>query len=61
MQNNQKSEHMTAWELFELITSVHGGKQMYFKETEDFIYSRWTHRNMTFDEAIDEFISMIGE
>ena len=48
------------WELFELITSTHGGKMMYFREG-NYIYSRWSHRYMSFDSAVQEFCNMIGE
>lgn len=50
------------WEQFELITSAHGGTQMYFlKDDRKTVYSRWSHRYMTFDEALDEFLDMIGD
>lgn len=58
MERNRMTEE--EWELFELITSVHGGKQMYFRNENETVYSRWSHKYMTYDEAIDEFLKMIG-
>lgn len=50
-----------AWELFRLITSVHGGKEMYFKQSDGTVYSRWSHSYMSESEALDEFLKMIGD
>lgn len=51
----------TAWEMFELITSVHGGKQMYFIQADRSVYSRWSHCYMSESDALDEFLRMIGD
>ena len=47
------------WEMFELLTSAWYGKQMYFKESDTRVYSRCSHKYMTQDDAIDEFIKEI--
>lgn len=49
------------WELFELITSTYFGKQYYFVEDNGLVYSRETHKHMTRDDAISEFLDIIGE
>ena len=49
------------WELFELITSVYFGKQYYFVEPTGLVYSRETNTCMTKDDAISEFLGIIGE
>lgn len=49
------------WELFELITSTYFGKQYYFVEDNGLVYSRETHKHMTKDDAISEFLDIIGE
>lgn len=51
----------SAWEMFELITSVYFGKQYYFVEDNGLVYSRETHKHMTKDDAINEFLDIIGE
>lgn len=57
------SEEITesAWEMFELITSVYFGKQYYFVEDNGLVYSGYTHKHMTKDDAISEFLDVIGE
>lgn len=47
------------WDMFELITSVYYGKQYYFKEEYGLVYSRASHKTMTFDEALNEFLQEI--
>ena len=49
------------WELFELITSVYYGKQYYFENNDGTVYSRATHKNMSHEEALNEFLNNIGE
>lgn len=49
------------WDMFELITSVYFGKQYYFVEENGIVYSRSTHKHMTKDDAIREFLDIIGE
>lgn len=51
----------SAWEMFELITSVYFGKQYYFVEDNGLVYSRETHKHMTKDDAINEFLNIIWE
>ena len=50
-----------AWNMFELITSVYYGKQYYFLQDDGLVYSRKSHKYMTEDAAIDEFLDAIGE
>lgn len=47
------------WEMFDLISSAYYGKQMYFKEDNGIVYSRYSHNYMSVDKAIREFISLI--
>lgn len=49
------------WEMFDLITSAYFGKQYYFDEEDGLVYSRETHKHMTKDDAIREFLGIIGE
>lgn len=47
------------WDMFEIISSVWYGKQMYFLETSGLVYSRVTSKTMQQNEAIDEFLERI--
>lgn len=47
------------FDMFNLITSVYYGKQYYFLQDNGMVYSRDCHENMTFDEAVDEFLRRI--
>lgn len=49
------------WDMFELISSAWYGKQMYFREMGGMVYSRVTCKTMQQDEAVNEFLEMIGE
>lgn len=49
------------WEMFELITSAYFGKQYYFLEDNVLVYSRESNKHMAKDEAIREFLGIIGE
>lgn len=49
------------WELFRLITSVWYGKECYYLQDNGHVYSRVSHRYMHKDEAIDEFLGVIGD
>lgn len=62
-QERRMREEITesAWEMFELITSVYFGKQYYFVEDNGLVYSRETHKHMTKDDAINEFLGIIWE
>lgn len=51
---------MSGWRIFETITSAYYGKIMYADVGHDIVYSRYSCRYMTFDEAIVEFISLIN-
>lgn len=50
-----------AWELFELITSTYYGKMYYFREKNGTVYSRASHENMSWNEALNEFLDAIYE
>lgn len=47
------------WEMFDLISSAYYGKRMYFKEDDGIVYSRYSCKYMSVDEAIREFVSLI--
>ena len=49
------------WEMFELITSVYFGKQYYFLEKDERVYSRHSHQYMNFQDALSEFCSCISD
>lgn len=49
------------WEMFELITSVYFGKQYYFRQGNGIVYSRESGKYLQEDEAIREFLEIIGE
>lgn len=49
------------WDVFELITSTYFGKQYYFVENDGRIYSRYSQKYMSFDEAMIEFCSFISD
>lgn len=52
---------MTAWELFEMITSAYGGKQIFFRQENGIIYDRYKADYITFNEALSRFCAMIGD
>ena len=49
------------WELFTLITSAYYGKEYYFMQDNGLVYSRASCKHMQKDEAISEFLGIIGE
>lgn len=49
------------WDMFELISSAWYGKQCYFMQDNGIAYSRISHKEMTVDDAIKEFIGEIGD
>lgn len=49
------------YEMFELITSAYYGKQYYFLQDNGMVYSRRCGKEITFPEAVSEFLSEIGE
>lgn len=51
----------SAWEMFQLITSVYYGKRYYFEESDSLVYSRASHKYMTKEQALEEFLDYIGE
>ena len=48
-----------SYEMFELISGVYFGKQYYFEDKNDMVYSRLSHSYMTKDDALDEFLDEI--
>ena len=49
------------WDMFELITSVWYGKRCYFLEDNGLAYSRLSHKTMTREEAVREFLDCSEE
>lgn len=49
------------WDMFKLITSVYYGKQYYFLQDNELVYSRASGKYMTFQQAVDEFLKEVGE
>ena len=49
------------WEMFDLITSTYYGKGMYFRQRDNIVYSRYSCGYMTVDDAITEFLKLIGD
>jgi len=49
------------WNMFDLITSAYYGKMMYSKQDNGIVYSRYSCKCMSVDEAIREFLAVIGE
>ena len=49
------------WDMFNLISSVYFGKQMYFLQESGVVYSRHTCRYITRHDALSEFLGLIGE
>lgn len=47
------------YEMFELISGVYFGKQYYFEEKNDMVYSRFSNSYMTKDDALSEFLDEI--
>ena len=48
------------WDMFEQISSAYHGKQYYFLQEDGNVYSRECHKEISFDEAINEFLERIG-
>ena len=49
------------WEMFTLITSAFYGKEYYFMQDDGIVYSRASCEYMKKDDAISEFLRVIGE
>ena len=47
------------YEMFELISGVYFGKQYYFEDNNDMVYSRLSNSYMTKDDALNEFLDEI--
>lgn len=50
-----------AWEVFDLLSSVWYGKGAYFKQNDGTVYSRVSCEYLTFDQAVDEFATILTE
>ena len=49
------------FDVLDWLSSIWHGKQYYFEDDNDLIYSRASHETMTLEEAIDEFANEIWE
>ena len=49
------------FDMFQLITSVFHGKQYYFLEDNGMVYSRECGKEITMDEAVNEFLRQWGD
>jgi len=49
------------WDMFESITSIYNGKQMYGLQDCGMAYSRQSHKCMSVKEAYGEFLDLIGD
>lgn len=58
--NDEIKMPISCWDLFNLITSTWFGKQYYFAEEHNLIYSRLSHKSLTPNDALDEFLEVIG-
>jgi hypothetical protein len=47
------------WDMFSLITSVYFGKEYYFLEKNDVVYSRLSHEYKSREGAIQEFLDYL--
>lgn len=47
------------WDMFVRISTAYHGKQYYFREDSGTVYSRDSHKELTFVEAEFEFLSRI--
>lgn len=48
------------WDMFELISSITYGKQMYALEENGMVYSRQSHGYMTVEKAYKEYMDYIS-
>jgi hypothetical protein len=55
------TEDLTAWDVFEAITSAYGGKQIFFLQKNGMVYDRYKADYITFEEAMNRFCKMIGD
>lgn len=49
------------FDMFDLISSVWYGKQCYFMQDNGIVYSRYSGKYMSAEDAYSEFTSMIGD
>lgn len=55
------TDELTAWDVFETITSAYGGKQIFFKQEDGMVYDRYKAEYITFEEAIIRFCRLVGD
>lgn len=60
-QSDVHDRNVGEWDMFDLITSAYYGKTMYSKQDNGIVYSRYSCKYMSVDEAIREFLAVIGE
>lgn len=60
-QSDVHDRNVGEWDMFDLITSAYYGKTMYSKQDNGIVYSRYSCKYMSADEAIREFLAVIGE
>lgn len=63
-QSDVHDRNVGEWDMFDLITSAYYGKTMYSKYSKldnGIVYSRYSCKYMSMDEAIREFLAVIGE
>ena len=61
MNNEVELRKQGEWDMFLLITSAYFGKQYYFRQDNGIVYSRESGKYLKEDEAIKEFLDIIGE
>lgn len=57
----KENQRIGEWNMFQLITSTYYGKQYYFLENSNIVYSRASHQYLTIQDAINEFLKQIGD
>ena len=61
LNNSIDARKVGEWDMFELLTSVWHGKQYYFKQDNDMVYSRASCKTMPVQDAIKEFMKEIDD
>ena len=49
------------WDMFKRITAAYYGKEYYFFQDDGTVYSRDSHKDLSRDDAFDEFIERIRD
>lgn len=50
-----------AWDTFERFSSIWYGQQMYFKQRDGSVYSRYSGKYMSFEDAVYEFLCCLED